>query len=125
MDPILARTRLAYMTAASEEPVLVEAELDDLLEQYALIDIEGREPTDPDWEGTWNLRNAAAEGWRWKAARVANQFDFTTDGGMSNIKRGQLHAHCLKMVEMYASGNAGTLEYGGVRTWDPVIGNLG
>jgi hypothetical protein len=52
------------------------------------------------WRGTWNLNAAAAEGWRWKAAKLAGAYDFTTDG--QTFQRSQAVTQCNEMAQMYA-----------------------
>lgn len=53
------------------------------------------------WTPTYNLRAAAAEGWRWKAAAVAADFAFTADG--STYERDQMIKQCLDMVKQYSN----------------------
>ena len=75
------------------------------------------------WSGAWNLRAAAAEGWRWKAGKVAARFDFSSD--VSSFKRDQLHKHCLEMVKQYSPGMVSIPIAAGVtEIYDPLIGNL-
>ena len=51
------------------------------------------------WAPTYDLNAAAAEGWRWKAARVAGDFTFTTDAQVFN--RAEVSAMCLAMADRY------------------------
>ena len=104
MTPAEARERLARMTAASEPPVLDAAALDDLLTDAARVDSAGRAPTAAGWEPTYDLARSAADGWRIKAGLVAGQFSFTADGG--TVSKGELLAHCERMIRMYARGGA-------------------
>lgn len=60
------------------------------------------------WAPTFDLNAAAAEGWRWKAAKAASMIDFTADG--ASFKQDQLLAHCEKMVKRYSKGTLGTME---------------
>lgn len=78
------------MVAAATTPALTDDEVDALL-AYA---------TRPD--GSYDLRRAAAEGWRWKAGRVAAGFTFSADGVA--VDKSMLQAHCLEMVRQYSSG---------------------
>lgn len=50
-------------------------------------------------ELAYNLRRAAAEGWRLKAGKAANQYDFKTD--VSSFQRDQLYKHCMEMYKSY------------------------
>lgn len=74
------------------------------------------------WEQTWDLRRAAAEGWRWKAGKAAEKYDFSSD--VHSLKRDQLHEHCLEMVALYEKGTIGSVALTHGHMWDPVIGNL-
>lgn len=47
----------------------------------------------------WNLRAAAAAGWRQKAGLVAGGYEFSTGG--QSFKRDQVHKHCLRMAAHY------------------------
>lgn len=51
------------------------------------------------WLPTYALTWAAAEGWRWQAAKVAERYKFQADGG--TFVRDQVFTHCLKMVNEY------------------------
>jgi hypothetical protein len=55
------------------------------------------------WEPTYDLNSAAAEGWRWKAAIVAGQFDYSINAGPSqqSFQRSSKHAHCIAMAQAY------------------------
>ncbi len=52
------------------------------------------------WAWTWMLARGAAEGWRWKAAKVANSYDFSADG--QSFSRSQMFQMCKDMAKMYA-----------------------
>lgn len=60
------------------------------------------------WLPTWRLQRAAAEGWRWKAAKVAGSYDFSAEG--SNFSRSQMHKACLEMAASYSRGVHGTID---------------
>lgn len=52
------------------------------------------------WVPNYNLRAAAAEGWRWKAGKQAAVMDIAGDGQQS--MRGQIYQHCIDMAERYS-----------------------
>lgn len=79
---------LSRMVAAESTPAMTDDDLD------ALVALADR------GDGTYDLRRAAAEGWRWKAARVAGAFNLSIDGGA--INRGDLLDHCERMIKMYS-----------------------
>jgi hypothetical protein len=53
------------------------------------------------WQPTYDLNAAAAEGWRWKMAKLASGIDFTTDG--QSFSKSQAFDHAKAMIEYYAS----------------------
>lgn len=66
------------------------------------------------WTPTYDLYAAAAEGWRWKAGKIANAFDFSTD--QQSFDKSNIFDHCQKMAAFY-DARAGTSIYGaGVET---------
>lgn len=62
------------------------------------------------WAPTYDLNAAAAEGWRWKAATVAGQFNFGTD--QQTFDRTGKHAQCLAMAEHYQKRVSGSIRVG-------------
>lgn len=117
MDRDGAYTRLRNMVAADSRPSLSITDLDDLLAAYAIPDGEGHLPQDTDWVATWDLNQAAAEGWRWKAARVAGDFTFSADDASYN--KGEVLAHCEAMVQMYADRGVHVLGVRDDRAYPP------
>jgi len=109
-----ARTRLQTMTASSKEPTLTEAELGLLVASAKRADRDGLPPSDAAWTPTWDLNAAAAEGWRWKAAKAAADFDFSEDG--QSFKRSQMVAACERMADLYGRRVIGTLPIPGALT---------
>ena len=96
-----ARARLERMVAASAVPELVAAEVDDLMLLAARNDSANLPPGDPDWEPTYALNAAAAEGWRWKAGKVAGAVTIGQDG--STINRSDMHKACMAQAAHYDS----------------------
>ncbi len=79
-----------------------------LLKTHAVVDRYGIRPDETSWEPTYALDAAAAEGWRWKAAKVAERFAFSSDAG--SFQRDQIHTHCLAMARHYSSRVVRTLD---------------
>lgn len=94
-----AKDRLRLMVAATSSPELSNDEVDQLMLLARRPDMDGRVDGDDGWEPTWALGAAAAEGWRWKAGRVADRVDFAADG--TRLSRSQMVAHCLRMADVY------------------------
>jgi hypothetical protein len=63
------------------------------------------------WSPTYDLNAGAAEGWRWKAALVAGQFDFATD--QQTFNRTGKYKQCISMAEHYGKRVSGSLRVGG------------
>ena len=102
-----ALTTLGRMVAADSRPALTEADLGDLLDEFAVVDAEGRAPTEAGWLGAWALNPAAAEGWRRKAGRVAGDFSFSADD--ARYDKGAVMAQCERMAALYAAKDVGVL----------------
>ena len=113
MDRVTARVRLSNMVAAASSPVLAAVDVDALLDSHAIPDSAGLLTTDVGYATTWDLNAAAAEGWRWKGAKVAGDYTFSADG--ASYDKGKVMANCLEMEAKYASLGHGTMEIGGRR----------
>lgn len=107
-----ARARLERMVAASAVPTLEPAEVDDLMLLAARNDSADLPPGDADWAPTYALNAAAAEGWRWKAGKVAGAVNLSQDG--SSINRSDMHKACMEQAEHYAA--IGNVSVGDVST---------
>lgn len=94
-----ARARLERMVQASEAPALTTAEVDDLVALAARPDIAGLLRGVTGWIPTWDLTAAVAEGWRWKAAKAARDYDFSADG--QTFARSQQRQAFLEMAGQY------------------------
>ncbi|MCO5332885.1 MAG: hypothetical protein M9893_02540 [Pyrinomonadaceae bacterium] len=78
--PMTTLDELKLLTAWESEPVLAEAELDDLLAAASVADAGGRSPDDDGWAPTYDLNAAAAKAWLIKAARAAASVDEAAEG---------------------------------------------
>lgn len=123
LSQVQAYTRLRSMTAADAAPALTEGEMADLLELCKVTDADGLDPDDTGWEPTWELPVGAAEGWRWKAAKVAGDFAFSAEG--ASFHREQAVQQCLTMVDRYVAQcpAAGVSRYGHGEPPVEVLGN--
>lgn len=99
MNTAEALARLKVMTAWDSAPTLSEIEVDYLLTMSKLADSSGRAPDNDDWDPTWDLNRGAAEGWRYKAGKIANDFDFTEAGMSAHLS--QAVKHCQDMADHY------------------------
>jgi hypothetical protein len=98
------------MTASGTDPTLTAAEITRLLAIAARVDTDDLAPGDDGWTGTWDLRFAAAEGWRWKAGKVSERVGMNVDGDA--VQRQHLYKHCMDMAKGYATGVVGTIQVG-------------
>lgn len=99
-----ASEKLQRMVAADAEPKLASGDIVILLEMFATKDAAGRGPSDEDWIPTYKLRAAAAEGWRWKAAKASELISSDLDG--DRMSANQLFEHCQRMIRSYASAGS-------------------
>lgn len=99
MDEDTARDRLKSMVGWDQTPTLDAEQVEALLDYARRIDSSGIAPTATGWTATFDLNSAAAEGWRWKAAKVAGEFNFGADG--QTFDRSQMSEMCLGMADRY------------------------
>lgn len=76
-------------------------ELTKRIESAAIMDKKGDKPDEPNWTPTYDLYLVASEIWLEKAGMVADEFDFSSDGG--NFSRSQKSAAYLKQSSYYKS----------------------
>lgn len=94
-----ATNALGDMTDWDADPALSADQKSRILTRARRADRFGRRPSDPLWEGRWDLTWAAAEAWGMKAAKAANRFAFSLD--QQSVSRNQIIKHCLEMQTMY------------------------
>jgi len=129
MDQTEATTRLKRMVAWDTPPMaLSEQAVDELIEIAKTTDRVGGHPrladdttANPSWLPTWDLRKAAVEGWRWKAATVAHLHDFKSDGTVYSAA--QLLDQCNKMIKLYGR-RPGTIYTGRYRQGFQQLGEV-
>jgi hypothetical protein len=107
-----ARARLQRMIAATEEPLLDVADIDDLVVIAKRPDSAGLVPSDPLWTPTWDLNAAAAEGWLWKAGKVSPNYSFGIDA--SRDMQSDVFTHCMAMHESLTKGSSGSAKVPGM-----------
>ena len=108
-----ARARLERMVAHDSVPALGPAEVDDLMLLAARNDSAQVPPGDTEWLPTYALHAAAAEGWRWKAGKVAGAVTVSMDGSL--IDRSDMHKACLASAAYYDSVDSVSRGRRGVR----------
>jgi hypothetical protein len=96
------KNRLKRMTAWESEPILADEDVDELLAIYAKADMSGipPDPDNEDWSPSFDLNAAAAEGWRWKAAKASEMIAADLDG--AKLSAEQLFEHCERMIGVYS-----------------------
>lgn len=95
----MARLNLNCQPAA--DPVLAAAEVEVILDMYAIEDANGLPPSDDEWLGAWDIRAASRKAWEVKASKAVADVDYDADG--ARYSASQLHAHCIKMAERFAA----------------------
>ena len=114
MDRPAARARLERMVAAGSQPALSAGDLDDLRVIATRPDADGLVEGDDGWVPTFDLNAAAAEGWRWKAAKAAELVNFSADG--ASVSMAQLRDACVSQAEAYEGKADGGPGGGGIGT---------
>jgi hypothetical protein len=94
-----ARNRIRRLCAADHEPILTDADVDDLVEMARRPDVNGVMPTEDGWIPTFDIFYAVSSGWDTKAANAAGDFRFEEDNQV--FYREQVVAHCLAMAKRY------------------------
>lgn len=97
--------RLRSMINEPTAATWTDSDLTTMIEGSACIDVEGSNPTDSDWLPTYDLYKVASDLWLEKAAKFADEFDFSSDGG--SYQRSQKHQMMLKQSGYYASRSKG------------------
>lgn len=97
------------MCASDQGPALSSDDLDQLLELAAQADADGRMPADPAWVPTYDLAWAAAEGWRWRAGRVASEVAWSADGLTVQAQQARDGALAMAATWSARSGRAGSV----------------
>lgn len=97
------KEKLKKLTAWDVEPELLDAEIDELLEQSSIADKEGNAPTSEDWTPTYDLNSAASNGWLLKAGRAASTTE--TEPDSVNVTS-RVFANCLRMSRVYSGRRA-------------------
>jgi len=90
------------------DPAVSDDELEALLAGAVRPDSEGRSPTDDEWEETYCVAQAIADGWRLKAAKASGAYAFA-DGNLS-LHREQVVENCLKMEKQWRRRVATSVE---------------
>jgi hypothetical protein len=103
-----AKDKLKKMTAWDTAPELTDGEIDELLEQAAVMDAAGLAPDDVGWTPTYDLNAAAASGWMIKAARAAPMVEVDPPG--SGVFTSKVFDNCTRMARTYAGRCAMAVE---------------
>jgi hypothetical protein len=96
--------RLKIFTAWDKEPALSQAEITELLAMFQKTDTNGVNPGGTGYVATYNLRAAAAEGWRWKLGKAAELQSTDLDG--DRMSANQIFDHCQVMIKVYSRRTA-------------------
>lgn len=94
-------TRLRRYIAEPTEANYTNTELAMLIEASALADVDGNTPGQPEWQPTYDMFRVASDIWLEKSSAVADEFDFTADGG--SFQRSQKVAQYIRQSTYYKS----------------------
>lgn len=90
----------------SVDPILTAAEMTAIIALASVADSEDRAPDDEEWEETYDIPAAIAQGWEIKAAKVVGAYQFKDTG--LELHREQVHAQCLKQAALWRSRSGGS-----------------
>lgn len=96
MDAATAEARIKRMVAWDSDPVLLQADITELVALARRADADGLAPDHDDWTETYDVVASAVEGWRWKMAKAAARVTVSTDG--QTISRSDYLLHCQQMI---------------------------
>lgn len=123
MEEAEAIELIESMVAYDSAPTLDDAQIELLAVRARRVDSDGLTPDDSGWTGTYDLNAAAAEGWRWKAAKVAGDFTFATDG--QSFNRSDMVKACLEMSKTFRDRVTGSIPLMPPTEWDTdIAGNV-
>lgn len=94
-------SKLRRMIAEPTNTTYTDGDLEDAIEEYAVLDSEGYAHDSDDWTATYDLNAAAAALWEEKATAFVGLYDFNADGGSFN--RSQAYEQAMKMARHYHS----------------------
>lgn len=89
------------MTSWNVTPVLADAEIDELLIQFGVIDKIGLGPIEVGWTPTYDINGAAAAGWLIKAGRASELVEVDPPG--SGLFSSKVFDNCRAMARIYSS----------------------
>lgn len=89
------------MVAEPDSDIYTNATIEKIIKNNAIIDSNGRTPDNPAWTPTYDLNATASDIWEEKAGAVADEIDFTADGG--SFQRSQKHAMYMRQAAKYRS----------------------
>jgi hypothetical protein len=92
-------------SAAAEFPEVPQSAVEQIVHRCARPDSAYVMPEDEGWEPTFDVYAATATVFEVKAAKVANRFDFATDG--QRLDRSQMAAHFSAMAKMWRNRTGG------------------
>jgi len=99
-------SQLRRMVAEIGSGTYSDTELGEAIERYPVMDEHNELPVvggeiNTVWEATYDLNAAAADIWTEKAGNLANQHDYSADGG--NFSVSQAYQQAMQMARHYRS----------------------
>lgn len=95
-DLYQAEAALKDLCSASNDPMLEDHEIRDIVMSSRTYDSDGRLVTETGYELTVDLNKAGAEAWLRKACKAAGLYDFSSDN--QRFSRSQILNHCQRMA---------------------------
>lgn len=87
------------MVAEPDATTYTNEAIERLIKNNAVSDESGRTPENPAWDATYDLNATASDIWEEKAGAVADEIDFSADGG--SFQRSQKFAMYMRQAARY------------------------
>lgn len=116
------RAWLEARVQAAAFPELTPDEIDTCVVKARRIDSDGLFYGDDGWTETWDDAAAEQAGWELKAAKVAGDFSFSSDG--QSFQRAEMHAHFTAMADRARNRRGGTISTVDTWPWTDILGNV-
>ena len=87
------------MVAEPEATTYTNEAIERIIKNNAISDSDGRTPENPMWTPTYDLNATASDIWEEKAGTVADEIDFSADGG--SFQRSQKFAMYMRQAARY------------------------
>ena len=94
-------SKIRRMISEPTEATYTDEDIESLIDEYPVIDKDGKDPDETNWIPTYDLNAVAGDIWAEKASAISANFDFTADGATFN--RSQVAKQYMDQARYYRS----------------------